>query len=354
MPFRDELHASRERVHILEQELEVLRSESARGKQLEARLEELSRELGRANAELVRLRGPAPGERRSRLAAGVVVASLLTGVAAAGALFVLRPRSAAVANGVDGAQARSPARVAAPATLAWEGRVKSVVGTTTLATGAPCRVAATTRGVEVRSLELRCGEVVLYDAHKPTGGVDSPVAEIYESPDGDGYRYQLRYADLGPRSGPRAQIDLDSARGSAAAWREVPSAMRVEIDLERESARREEALLITGGAWVGGEATVTKIDGRAPLSVGAACRVGVRVTRQGGTKNCVAAVRCGQELLYGGLDLGFSRCHVDGQGQPRTFRDEEVADDPALDVDLDHRSASLRTRGYTLKLALEE
>lgn len=133
------------------------------------------------------------------------------------------------------AASRSKARTA-PAR--WRASVKEIRGRP-LRPGTRCTLLARLSIKEGKAgasgLEVRCGAVVLYNPSDELGsgmGMFDSGAE----PIGDGTRYRLRYSDQGTRTGPRAQVSVNTAAKVAEVWSDNAPRFRAVLRVDEASA----------------------------------------------------------------------------------------------------------------------
>jgi hypothetical protein len=84
-------------------------------------------------------------------------------------------------------------------------------------------------------LEVRCGAVVLYNPGDELGS----GMEMFDSgaePIGDGTRYRLKYSDQGARTGPRAQVSVNTAAKVAEVWSDNAPRFRAVLRVDEGSA----------------------------------------------------------------------------------------------------------------------
>jgi hypothetical protein len=373
--FRDELRASQERVRNLQQEVDTLRAEREGTEELEEKLKKLSSALDEARGELETLKASrrAPSDR-SRGSPFLFAALGVLCAAGAGAYLVLRrvpaeepppaPAPSEIAEAPEPSPAPIPEPVRAPepaprpspapgpeGEVRWRGTVKTS-NADGVARGAPCTLDLQLRGVRGRHVVLTCGKTTLYDSDEAINGISSTSSGAYERVDGTGYRYQLAYSDIGPRTGKRAQVTLDSTAQQAVAFRETAPVYRVEVKLERWSDPRSGgALYVPAGASTAPIAlalVVERVTGTNVLREGDPCELDLRLDGAGAdaAPRCVARLKCKTGTAYGGKDLGYAGCELGADGRVVRFSDDEIGADPALAVDVAAVTATLRTAAF--------
>jgi hypothetical protein len=177
----------------------------------------------------------------------------------------------------------------------WKATVRRAEGVT-VAPGSICTIEATgeTSGTNavVPALMVICGENKLYDSNAPLNGMsqmDNDLREVLGSSD-DTSTYTIQYADVGTRSGSRAQVDLDSTKHEGQVFSERTPRFRVELNIPTESLPASPL-----GLRLHRAGKVTEVSGAAAVKVGAICTLHAMPTGQG--ESCVADVRCGTTIL---------------------------------------------------------
>ncbi|HHH31572.1 MAG TPA: hypothetical protein ENK57_24930, partial [Polyangiaceae bacterium] len=359
MHYRDERDALRHRADNLSEEL---RTAEQRLQQTEQRLAEHEQkdvqdeeELARLRAEVERLRRktgevpPSPQQRPkvALIVAGLLVAVTMAGVIAGFLLHAVPPPPDAVV--VAPKPAEPPPTIPAQRAF-WGGEViASEGGKANVGDG--CLVeAALAPGGDVSDVVVRCGQATLYRASEPTRSgmvqLDGGHAELAN---GDQHLHILRYRNTGDWSGPRAKLDLDSAKHRARVFKSGAEAWSVTIHLADLSFPRKgpalapDAATLSDVAWTRRAARRTAITGPAPPSVAGSpesCELTVHPTPpqpyEGQTLTCRVTLRCGGSIVYGAGTTGYVACPRPGDPLT-TIRDEgntEQNDDPKLTVDL--------------------
>ncbi len=372
MAFRDDREVLKQKARDLEQELaeanaklDAQQSEAARAAQLEAELA-----AARATLERIEARLPKAGGRSKLplLAAGVALAG-------AGGAFLLmrsaeRAPAAASAPEPSGATPNSaltmyrdgiqidvdlrkslkpvpgssgtavPGAGPAPAlpvkevTARWLGKAKTVTGLA-IKPGAGCSVDAVLRSNNRHEVTVRCGEEVLYrstDKLEGTASLSAGVRELVGDAPGTA-QAAIAWGDVGARNGPRTQASIKSEARVASAWRDTAPPYRIDIELAELSEPYQGAFdakhshdALSFKERVVRQAKVKKTTGKAPVTVGAQCKVSV-APHWG--EECRAKLTCGDRVLYGAGDTGFSKCDV-SDGKPTAFRDDSLEGDPML------------------------
>ncbi len=221
-----------------------------------------------------------------------------------------------------------------PTDIAWfGGLVLSETGGRVQA-GDPCLVRAEVfPGPALGEVTVRCGGQVLHRTSDPAGSaiqmVDRGLREAPASWSGASV-YRLRYVDLGTRTGPRSQIELDTVRHLLRVFTEGAEAWSANIfvndvsfprwgepmEMSRRPARRAEMRTLRARARPGA------LSGPVPESVrSAVCDLVVRPNTFDSTFNCRFTLRCGGEIIYGAGTTGYSTCAVSG-GYPASADDD--------------------------------
>jgi len=282
--YRDDHDAIHERVEELERDLGRARQELDQNRAERAKVQRLEKELAKARAKIERLQpkdqeGVTRDARRRALLVAISAALVVAGGAAA---FILaagdraepdtrataRRTEAERAKAVEAARAREAeelkkvqleitrvkelearARAAAEAsargkarartaTARWRASVKVIRGRP-LTPGTPCTLVARLSIEEGKAsaaeLAIRCGAVVLYNPDDELGS----GTELFESgaePIGDGRRYRLKYADQGARTGPRAQVSVNTAERVAEVWSDNAPRFRAVLRVDEGCA----------------------------------------------------------------------------------------------------------------------
>ena len=201
-------------------------------------------------------------------------------------------------------------------------------------------------------LTLRCKGTLLYDSSvAPNGTADTSfgLAEMPVSSQTGSFVYSMSAQDLGPRSGPRAQIAVETADGQAEAFRDALPSFRVVVSVDRTSAarrgrplREENVPPFTQIATR--TAKVVTRSGAVPFAV-STCTL--RISPGHNVKqNCRVNLSCGGQEVYGAGTAGttgFNDC-VLAAGAPVSFEDPNPTptdDDPMLKADLAAGTATL-------------
>lgn len=330
MGYRDDREALHNRIAKLEAELEQARREGEeRGRSdadrraavLEAHVREMRAELERIEKELAELRGVGSRSSSMRAKLGLVVGAGVVAVFVAGVLVGARngkaprtlppepvsppmkvpqmpapPIPQTVATTASPPPERGVPRSAHPRWMAKVTRAEGV----SLAQGGLCLVETTVRTADtnaiVTALSVYCGSLALYRSGDELSGISESSSSVREvlGPTDDKGTFTLVYRDIGPRTGARSQIDLDSTQGQAVVWRETIPRFKVELALERESIPGPPLSGFELRLRRSGKIVATK--GAAPAKTGAACVL--RAMATGREAECAAEIRCGDAILW--------------------------------------------------------
>jgi len=280
--YRDDHDAIHERVEELERDLGRARQELDQNRVERAKVQRLEKELAKARAKIERLQpkdqeGVARDARRRALLVAIAAAVAVAGGAVAFIMMAgggaerdtqatARRAEAERARAMEAAKAReveelkkvqlettrvkeleararaaaeaAPRSKARTATARWRASVKVIRGRP-LAQGTPCTLVARLSIEEGKAsaggLAIRCGAVVLYNPDDELGS----GTELFESgtePVGDGKRYRLKYADQGARTGPRAQVSVNTAERVAEVWSDNAPRFRAVLRVDESCA----------------------------------------------------------------------------------------------------------------------
>lgn len=244
--------------------------------------------------------------------------------------------------------ATSDEPVAESAELVWRAEAVDVAGVR-VRVGAPCEIRGTfrpspdarhRRSTRINPFVVRCGDHVLYD-HAESLGSGMSMSESHAdetlAADGRSFEYALVYRDEGSRTGPRAQIGIDTVNRRGRVWRDGASAMHVDLRIRDVSAARQGAGLYREGASafearVIPAARVTAVTGSgAPVSRGARCMVTVRPAIADRGANCRVVVRCASgPWIFGASDTGYVRCASENGAVTAVDGSTHAADQPTL------------------------
>ncbi|MFO0651682.1 MAG: hypothetical protein U0326_36005 [Polyangiales bacterium] len=319
----------------------------------------LEEELSEVKAELARVRAGDGGRARRRAAVAIAVAAVTLASGALAFLLVRvpspppRPTETLRASPPPAPQpppptpptpplepAPTPPPVVPPTAtrdepvadsveLVWRAEAVDVAGVR-VPVGAQCEVRGTfhpysdarhRRASRINPFVVRCGDRVLYD---PTQSIGSGIsmsdshADETLAADGRSFEYALVYRDEGARTGPRAQVGIDTVNRRGRVWRDGASAMHVDLRIRDVSAPRQGAGIYREGASafaarVIPAARVTSVTGSdAPVARGARCMVTVRPAITDSAANCRVVVRCANgPWIYGASDTGYARCTIE-------------------------------------------
>lgn len=369
MAFRDDREALRAKGKVLEGEVERLRADLDR---TQRELAEHESKDERDEEELARLRREVGAYRKrlgvaesssSKAPKGAIVAAMIGVLAAGGSGFlVLRSSDDGVsapvpvpadplASSVESAPVAEPV---APIEPVHFGAVVLKAEGLDLEPGDGCVITANlVASGDVAGVRVVCDELV-YDS-KMEGGVEmtssSWNAVQYEAA-GQRFRHMVVRTDVGTRTGPRPQLDLNTQGQRARIWREngEPFDLRLYVDFD-SSVRVGEAL---GGHSRQNShyqplhlrATV-RSSGPHPEAIDAGCELVGRAAGAG-TLDCRLMLRCGESIVYGGGTSGYNRC---GDGADRARID--VADDVGITREDGDPSFALRASERRLTIADE-
>ncbi|HVU05731.1 MAG TPA: hypothetical protein VHE30_28475 [Polyangiaceae bacterium] len=244
-----------------------------------------------------------------------------------------------------------------PLTLVWKASVRSSVGKV-FRPGTPCTLTAhvTSDGNRVHHdlVSLQCGGEILYDSTVPLEGMSSNHFGLGEEPliaQAGVYEYALDAEDVGSRSGPRAQLTVNTQEKAAEAFRDSAPSYHVYLAIERDSQTRKGKPLFkeTIPAFAGvvkRKAKVVQRSGSVPFSASSCDVVISPAYAEGDT--CRVLVTCGGKVMYGAGTSGYAHCLV-ANGAPTSFVDARPTasgSDPELSIDL---VAGTGTLGDTTK-----
>ena len=270
----------------------------------------------------------------------------------------------------DASAHAAPDVVDGPVTILWKGRLVSSTGAAPPA-GAPCTITAsvTSRGgeAEQQRLTLQCQGQMLYDSDVPLEGMSNSMFSLDEEPvagEALAFRYALGAEDTGPRSPPRAQILLDTPRGTLDAFRDTSSPFRVHATVDHVSAvRRGKAVLAdTVPPFDGVVARTARVASKTGVAPFATPTCSLRISPGHATKDtCRVLLECGGRVVYGAGDQGYDECVIAGR-QPKSFVDPSPTPsdgDPELSCDLEAGTATLGDTSksgatYSVVFALSE
>lgn len=338
----------------------------------------LEEELSEVKAELARVRAGDGGRARRRAALVIVVAALTLAGGAAAFLLVRVPAPSPPSPPADPLRAMPPATPPPPPTppmvatepepptappapivasdepvadaveLVWRAEAVEVAGVR-VPVGAQCEIRGTfrpysdarhRRATRINPFVVRCGDRVLYDPSESLGSgmsmSDSHADETLAA-DGRSFEYALVYRDEGARTGPRAQVGIDTVNRRGRVWRDGASAMHVDLRIRDVSAPRQGAGIYREGtsafaARVIPAARVTSVTGSdAPVARGARCTVTVRPAITDSAANCRVVVRCANgPWIYGASDTGYARCTLENGAVTAIDGSTHPDDQPAL------------------------
>jgi hypothetical protein len=334
MTYRDDREALHHRVAQLEQELQDARREGeehgrddaqARAAALEQRLAGMRAELETMGAELDALRGGKPRRGRGVILAAAGMAVVLVSGGAAALLLreparpappppppppAVEPQAAPQApiplQPLDPRELTAPVPTDPPSsspasrstTARWNAKVTRAEGLA-IAAGTGCTVEATIAtsdtNASVKELSIQCGTQSLYRSTDRLNGMSQRASDAREvlGPADDKSTFTLAYRDLGPRTGERAQIDLDTTHRQASVFRETIPRFRVELSVPATST--EGAPLSGPDQRLRRAGKVRQVTGSAPVKIGASCVL--RAMATGKRADCVAELACGRTIV---------------------------------------------------------
>lgn len=226
--------------------------------------------------------------------------------------------------------------------------------------GAPCLVRAELHsGPRPTWVTVHCDGVLLYDTNEPLGTSiqmhDENLQELRSSSQ-DVFTYTLRYVDTGARSGPRAQIAMDSLRHELRVYDEGASPFSVTVHVNDVSFPRWGSSLTPGGndahppagSPLHVLARPTELAGPVPDTIRQArsrqrdtCELQVRPNTS--RFNCRATLRCGDVIVYGAGGSGYNHCTVAESvlGRADDSGTSTTDGDPAFELDWPERRVSV-------------
>lgn len=264
MNYRDERDALRGRVEGLEQELEDARrsqmdeaAKRARIEQIEARMRETEANMNEMRRELGALRGK-PSAKKNLMPLWIGIAMVFLGAIVSGFLLARAPappppyveRAVATVVPVPEAPPNPEIPTEDPlktlksvrkAKAQWTGKV-SRINALGLAPGAPCLIDATLESEggkqRVSHMTVKCADKVIYNSTDKLEGMAMMSSGMAEEPGKQAgtFVYAVSFNDTGSRSGPRAQISLDTTHQQGSVWSEVVPIFRVDFSIGKLSA----------------------------------------------------------------------------------------------------------------------
>ncbi|MCU0654441.1 MAG: protein kinase [Polyangiaceae bacterium] len=209
----------------------------------------------------------------------------------------------------------------------------------------------------------RCGTEVLFHSQDQLEGTSMLSWDLSEEPvlgRAGVFRYRLRYSDVGPRTGARAQATIDTEHRQGMLFRETVPLYRVALRIEPDSATRHGSGLLARNnqqfsAVIERIGQVTEVVGKSPVAKGASCNL--MLSPAGSELNCRARLTCEGKKLYGSThDNGYARCDLE-RGSPIGFFDpgsDRPGDDPETRLDLKAGTLSLKeARGEPYEITVE-
>jgi len=324
MGFRDDREAMRAHVETLKEQLDEQREANA---QLQMKMDALSKRMDRLEPAP---RSPAARQRMLVAAAAV----LLLGGAVAGFVFYSSPKveppkpseaapapeprpEAAVDTAATPPPPPEPSSSPAPpepsydGMAEWVGTVSAIEGREDLSVGEGCVVRAEAGSLAYRlgpeRLEVRCGEVVLYQRavsrREPSSPFERWECRVRGQRESEGGLYAFRCSDRGLRE-DRPELELDTLAKRARLWTDEFS---IELALAHPAVRTPEqmnpniemSLPIREGLTRSGEV----IRSNGPVEAGASCQLTLEPADHGDDwerrhENCRASLRCGGRRVF--------------------------------------------------------
>jgi hypothetical protein len=258
-----------------------------------------------------------------------------------------------------------PPPAAHTAALAWNGRVVQSRNHE-LSAGAPCKamfqMAIRENRIKSFSLRIICGNTLLYDIDRlprehriKCQVVENDALRL----DGDAHEYRVRCGS--DKAGDRdLRLDFDTIRQRALVWREQPPT-RVEVAIDRDDGVRQGPAVFAGESnfakVVRREARVESVEGAAPVKPGDRCHLLVARLR-GNQRGCRVHIACDRQVLYGGVNQGYTDCKSDN-GRPLTALEQgaSAADgDPRLMLDMPGAAVTVSDSDpdWQVKLSVEK
>ncbi len=159
----------------------------------------------------------------------------------------------------------------------------------------------------------------------------------------------------------QASLQVDTLQGGQTAVLELGGArpFHIALTVQPRSAVRAGPPLFQGNAPVSAGFAEMRLPGHIAqatgigLTVGSPCEVRV-LPRWTAAQNCSVLVRCGDVVLYGGIDRGINHCEVEGGAATRAVDPRGTAEDadPKLDFDLDARRVVVGDDTYRIEAVL--
>ncbi|MCA9616313.1 MAG: hypothetical protein KC586_26335, partial [Myxococcales bacterium] len=228
--------------------------------------------------------------------------------------------------------------------------VTTSVGRPDVSVGTGCVIETQLGLGDVRALSVRCPAGLVYDPSEELGA-SMTMSSSQESPRNTaaGLVHLVAFSESGQRTGPRAQIDLNTQAGVLRVWRDgaAPFDLRfatedraTEDGLEPEAPRTQ----APQARWLLA-ATLRTHEGALPFTE-RSCELALLPESLGSGHTCRARLRCGDVLVYGAGTTGYNHCETlitGGRAYPRA-NDRGVSSedhDPRFEVDLSTRVATV-------------
>ncbi|MCB9613079.1 MAG: hypothetical protein H6722_11555 [Sandaracinus sp.] len=363
MAFRDDRDALRAKQEQLQGELEEAKSKldahERKDVHDEAELARLRKEVERLRRAAGRSSGTATPSRAPALLAAVVGLVVALGIGGFLAFSTRQgPPSVSVAPATP--MPAMPAMPAVPApppipraeesptetepvAVRFGAVVTTSVGRPDVPVGTGCVIETQLGLDDVRALAVRCPAGLVYDPSEELGA-SMTMSSSREAPRNTaaGLVHLVSFSESGQRSGPRAQIDLNTQAGVLRVWRDGGSPFDLrfatedrasEDGIEPEAPRTQ----APQARWLLA-ATLRSHEGPLPFTE-RSCELALLPESLGSGHTCRARLRCGDVLVYGAGTSGYNHCETlitGGRAYPRAD-DRRISSedtDPRFELDL--------------------
>lgn len=372
MAFRDDRDAMRAKQEQLQGELEEAKSKldahERKDVHDEAELARLRKEVERLRRAAGRSSGSAQPSRAPALIA-VAAVGLVAAMGVAGFLAFSTKAPTAVSAPATPmpAMPTMPAVPAVPAAppvpraeesptetepvaVRFGAVVTTSVGRPDIPVGTGCVIETQLGLGDVRALSVRCPAGLVYDPSEELGA-SMTMSSSRDAPRNTaaGLVHLVAFSESGQRSGPRAQIDLNTQAGVLRVWRDGGSPFDLRFateDRATEDGLAPEAPRTQApqARWLLA-ATLRTHEGALPFSE-RSCELALLPESLGSGHTCRARLRCGDVLIYGTGTTGYNHCEtliMGGRAYPRAS-DRGVSSedrDPRFEVDLSTHVATV-------------